>query len=286
MLNTLIRRDAVIDRQGIYVTKEIAEKTVWDKLAIQNPTHAVISAKDADAAAKKSKPQIEHIKQFVSDSTVVLDLGAGYGRVAEYLLPQQPLAGYVAVDSAYNMLELFKRRYELSAEEQQTPVVFVNADMHTLPLLPQTVDVVIVSAVFLHNHKEVVSRAMIEVSRVLKPGGTLLVYSSFPRAASLMGLQGYAYQALLNLLGKPYKNGPVRYYRAKEVRRLLKEYKTVELVPYGFAVLPKSIIFFPKALDTLYRTIVANPINQLLEQWCPVSCKKHFATHYDIVAVR
>jgi ubiquinone/menaquinone biosynthesis C-methylase UbiE len=286
MLDTLVRRDAVIDKKGIYVTKEIAENTVWDKLAKENPTHAVISAKDSIAAAEKSKAQIADIKKHVSDTTVLLDLGAGYGRVAEYLLPQQTLGGYVAVDSAYEMLSIFKRRYETTPAEMRTPVLFVNADIHTLPLQNQTVDVVIVCAVFLHNHKEVVSRAMAEVTRVLKSGGTILVYSSFPRAATGMGIQGYAYQALLNLLGKPYKNGPVRYYRAKEIRRLLKDFKSVSLVPFGFGIIPKSIIFLPKAIDTMYRTVVANPLNRLLERVCPTTLKKYFATHYDVVATR
>jgi len=286
MLDTLVRRDAVIDKKGIYVTKEIAENTVWDKLAKENPTHAVISAKDAVAAAEKSKTQIADIKKYVSDTTVLLDLGAGYGRVAEYLLPQQVLGGYVAVDSAYEMLTIFKRRYETAPAEQRTPVLFVNADIHTLPLQNQSVDMVIVCAVFLHNHKEVVSRAMAEVTRVLKPGGKLLVYSSFPRAATAMGLQGYAYQILLNLLGKPYKNGPVRYYRGTEVRRLLKDFKSVSLVPFGFAIIPKSIIFLPKFLDTIYRTGFANPLNKVLEKICPTSCKKYFAMYYDVIATR
>ncbi len=286
MLDSLVRRDALIDKQGIYVTKEIAERTVWDKLAKENPTHAVISAKDATAAAQKSKTQIDDIKKYVNESTVLLDLGAGYGRVAEYLLPQQTLAGYIAVDSAYEMLSMFKRRYEVTPDEQRTPVLYLNADMHTLPLQPQSVDVIIVSAVFLHNHKEVVARAMAEVSRVLKPGGTLLVYSSFPRAATAMGFQGYAYQALLNLLGKPYKNGPVRYYRASEIRRLLKEFAAVSLVPYGFAVLPKSLIFLPKVVDSWYRVGIANPVNTLLARIIPKSSHAWFAMYYDVIATR
>ena len=266
--------------------KEIAENTVWDKLAKVNPTHAVISAKDATAAALKSKGQINDIKKFVTDNTILLDLGAGYGRVAEYLLPEQTLGGYVAIDSAYEMLSIFKQRYEITPAEQQTPVLFVNADIHTLPLQNQSVDVVIVCAVFLHNHKEVVGRAMAEVTRVLKPGGTLLVYSSFPRAATAMGVQGYAYQALLNLLGKPYKNGPVRYYRQSEVKKLLKDFKSISLVPYGFAVLPKSVIFLPKIIDGWYRVGIANPVNGLMARIVPKSFQAQFAMYYDVIATR
>ena len=57
-LNSLIKPHSTVEKNGIYVAKEIAEKTVWDKLAIENPTDAVISAKDEADAAKKSIEQI------------------------------------------------------------------------------------------------------------------------------------------------------------------------------------------------------------------------------------
>lgn len=282
----LMKAQDTIERDGIFVTKEIAEQTVWDTLAIENPTDAVISAKDETDAAKKSAPQIADIKQYIQSGDVVLDCGTGYGRVAKYLLPDQPLGGFIGVDSSYQMLSLFKQRYEGSAAEQKTPLLLLNADMHTLPLTDASVDVVVVSAVFLHNHKEVVQRAMQEIKRVLKPGGTMLVYSSFPRAATLMGMQGLAYQALLNLLGKPYKNGPVRYYWRREVSHLFDGFTEVELRPVGYAVLPKTLIFLPGFLEKIWRVGIANPVNKLLEKMTPARLKYYAATHFDIVAKR
>lgn len=286
MLKDLLKDGKVIEKEGIFVAREIAEKTIWDKLAIENPTHAVISAGDEEAAKKKSEEQIDRIKQFMSEETVLLDLGSGYGRVAKYLLPTQKLAGYVGVDSAYEMLSLFKNRYEGSQAEQATPALFVNADIHTLPLKNASVDVVIVCAVFLHNHKSVVQQSMEELKRVLKPGGTLLVYSSFPRALTLMGLQGYLYQGLLNVLGKPLKNGPVRYYSKSELRKMFSDFKQVTYVPDQFAVLPKTLIFLPSILESVYRKLFSVPINKLLEKITPAALKPYFAVHYDIVALR
>jgi ubiquinone/menaquinone biosynthesis C-methylase UbiE len=282
----LVDAHEVTNKGGIYVTKGIAEKTVWDTLATLNPTHAVISAKNEADAAKKSLEQIEDIRHHLKPTDVLLDYGAGYGRVAQYLLPKMPIGGYVAVDSAYEMLTLFKQRYTGSSEEQATPLLLVNADIHTIPLKNQTVDVVLVSAVFLHNHKDVVTRAMEELKRVLKPGGTLLVYASFPRSATIMGIQGLAYQVFLNFLGKPFKNGPVRYYRRSEILKLVEDFEEVELRPVGFSVVPKSIIFLPRILDKVYRLGFANPINGILEKITPARLKPYFAVHYDVIAKR
>lgn len=285
-LTEIVKPQSTIDRGGILVAKEIAEKTVWDKLALENPTHAVISAGSEAEAAKKSAAQIADIKAHVQAGDILLDLGTGYGRVAKYLLPQMSLRGYVGVDSSFEMLTLFKQHYSASEAEQQTPLLLLNADIHTLPLRDASVDVVIVSAVFLHNHKSVVEQAMAELKRVVKPGGTILIYSSFPRAATLMGMQGLAYQAFLNLIGRPFKNGPVRYYWRREIMHLFDGFTEVELKPVGYALLPKSLIFLPKPIDKVWRTLVAKPLNRALEYITPTFLKYYCAVHFDVVAKR
>ncbi len=282
----LLKTGKTVEKNGIYVASEIAEKTVWDKLANENPTHAVISANDEESARKKSAPQIEDIKRHVKDGDVLLDLGSGYGRVAQYLLPQVQLGGYIGVDSAYAMLSLFRQRYESNAAEQRTPALFLNADIHTLPLKDASVDVAIVCAVFLHNHKNVVKQAVLELKRVMKPNGTVLVYSSFPRSATCMGIQGNIYQGILNLLGRPYKNGPVRYYRKREILKLFTDFSELELIPHEFSIIPKTLIFLPKPIEKLYRQGFSNPVNRLLEKIIPESFKPLFAVHYDVVAKR
>lgn len=282
----LLLPQETIEQGGIFVAKGIAERTVWDKLSLENPTHAVISAANPADAREKSKAQITDIASHLTSTDVLLDFGSGYGRVAEFLLPQMPLRGYIGMDSSYEMLNLFRQRYVRNDDEQQTPLLLLNADIHTVPLRDNSVDVAIVCAVFLHNHKDVVSKAMDELRRVLKPGGTLLVYSSFPRQATAMGIQGMLYQAFLNLLGKPFKNGPVRYYSLKEVTRLLRDFKEVRIRPCGFTVVPKSLIFLPRIVDTWYRVGIANPINSFLENIVPASLKAYFAVHYDVVARR
>ncbi len=286
LLTALIKPQTTVLKEDIYIAKEIAEKTVWDTLAAENPTHAVISAKDEQSAALKSAAQIADIKKFLKPTDVLLDCGTGYGRVAKYLLPEMSIGGYVGVDSSYKMLSLFNQRYRLNESEERTPLLLLNADIHTIPLINECVDVVLVSAVFLHNHKSIVEKSMMEIKRVLKTGGTVLVYSSFPRAATLMGIQGQIYQMFLNLMGRPFKNGPVRYYRKKEILKLFSGFTDVSLKPVGYAVLPKTIIGLPKPLEIVWRVGIANPVNNLLEKITPNQIKHLFAVHYDVVAKR
>lgn len=285
-ISQLLQPHCTIEKDGIFVTKDIANKTVWDELAKENPTHAVISAPNEAAAALKSQSQIADIRRHLAPDDVLLDYGCGYGRVAQYLLPTQTLKGYIGLDSSYNMLQLFHQRYIGSEAEQATPVLFLNADINSIPLQDTSVDKVIVCAVFLHNHKSIVDRAMQQLTRVVKPGGTVLVYSSFPRLASLMGVQGWAYQMVLNIFGRPFKNGPVRYYRAAEIKRLFADFSSVELVPVGYTLLPKTIIVLPWPLEVAYRRGLANPINSALEKITPQSLKRYFATNYDVIAKR
>ena len=285
-LTTLIQPNQTLEQGGMHIAKGIAERTVWDVHAGENATHAVISAPNEEAARIKSEAQIADIKRHLKPNDVLLDFGAGYGRVAQYLLPHMTLAGYVAVDSAHEMLTLFRERYIRNDEEQRTPLLLINADIHTVPLKDDSVDAVIVCAVFLHNHKDVVQKSMQEIKRVLKPGGTLLVYSSYPRAATFMGLQGMLYQALLNLMGKPFKNGPVRYYTKKEVMSLHTGFAELDIIPVGFTVVPKTLIFLPSPIEKIYRTCFSNPVNTFLEKICPKSLQHLFAAWYDVVATR
>jgi ubiquinone/menaquinone biosynthesis C-methylase UbiE len=285
-LTDLLQPQETVEQGGIHIAKGIAERTVWDVHATENPAFAVISAPDDASAKEKSKEQIEDIKTYMSEDTVLLDFGSGYGRVAELLLPGTPLGGYIGMDSSLEMLSLFRQRYIRNDEEQKTPLLLLNADIHTVPLKAASIDVVIVCAVFLHNHKDVVKKAMAELRRVVKPGGVVLVYSSFPRLATAMGMQGALYQFLLNLLGKPFKNGPVRYYSKKEITELFKDFAEIQFVPYGFSVLPKTLIFLPGPLERLWRHGVANPLNSLLEKLFPSSWKPAFAMFFDIVAKR
>lgn len=283
--NTLTQKEFFLSDEQIYSKKSTEGGTVWDTLARENPTHAVISAPDEASAERKSETEIEELLKQLPDG-VLLDLGCGYGRIAKYLLPKRSFTTYIGLDSSYNMLRIFSERYQSEPREKTTPLLLIHSDIHSIPLYDSSVDAIIVSAVFLHNHKSVVRTSLREVERVLKPGGTLIVRSSFPNLISLMGIQGYLYTCLLALFNKGYANGPVRYYTHGEVKRLLSEYQTVTVQAAGFALLPKHILILGGRLNKLYRQLIANPVNYFLESILPKNIQRLFPTHHDVVAIK
>ena len=95
--------------------------------------------------------------------------------------------------------------------------MLVKGAIDDLPLRDGSIDAVITSAVWLHNPKSVVARSVREVFRVLKPGGKLLVFSSFPNGGNPANWQEKFYtEIILPLAGKTEKNGPVRTYSEGE----------------------------------------------------------------------
>ena len=280
----LLTANDLDESDGIFLAKS-AERTVWDDMAQRDATHAVISS-DPDGEWRKSSHQIAQIAQHVTSETILLDVGCGYGRIAKYLLPERSAAAYIGVDGSILMLRLFKERYASSLAEQRTPAVWINGNISDLAIKSGVVDLVVVSAVFLHNHKELVRRAMHEIERVLRPGGKLLVFSCFPRRATLMGVQGSLYQLLLNLLGDRFRNGPVRYYSKRQVEDMLRGFSSRELVPYDFEVVPKSIVVLSGRADELWRKNVASPLNRFLASAIPAKWRSAFCRHYDVVAVK
>ncbi len=277
-----------VKKQDFFYKKEdyISPIKNWDTLSAENHMHAAVSAKDETSEAKKSEYAVEMLIKELQDGCT-LDLGCGYGRLEKYVLKERVFTGWVGLDSSVNMLSIFNKRYSSETAEQRTPLLLINSDINQIPLKDSAVDNVIVSAVFLHNPKEYTKKSLEEVYRVMKPGGKIFIFSNFPNANSLLGLEGNAYLWLLKLLGKQDKNGPVRYFNCQEVERMFGKFSSVNIIRYGFQVMPKTIIGLPEIINKIYRAIIANPLNYIFERILPQTIKhKLFFTHVDLVAVK
>jgi SAM-dependent methyltransferase len=173
----------------------------------------------------------------------VLEIGSGYGRIPLYLAHERGLtwSSYCAVDISENMLRLlleYGRRFELVPVDRLTPLC-VSAD--SLPLESDSFDLVLSSAVFLHMGKEHVLRALAEIARVLRPGGSFVFDVSFPNARNPASLVPRL---------KPARLRPphfMKYWTREEVEAALRDSGlaakagpfTIE--PGGYALLPKNI---------------------------------------------
>lgn len=275
-------------KEGFYYKKDgyISPIKNWDTLAGENHIHAAVSASNEEDEAKKSEYAVDKLIKELENG-YILDLGCGYGRLEKYVLKQRMFNGWIGLDSSANMLDIFNQRYSAESDEQRTPLFLINSDINQIPLKDSVVDNVVVSAVFLHNPKEYTKKSLEEVYRVMKPGGKIFIFSNFPNANSLLGLEGNAYLWLLKLLGKQDKNGPVRYFNPREVERLFGQFSSVNIIKYGFQVIPKTIIGLPEIINQAYRAIIANPLNYLFERILLQSIKqKYFFTHIDLIATK
>jgi len=98
----------------------------------------------------------------------LLDIGTGTGRVLELLAPRVRQA--LGVDASKAMLALARAR--LSTQDLAHCAVRL-ADMYRLPLADRSFDIVVLQMVL--HHAEDPAGAVLEATRVLSPGGRLLV---------------------------------------------------------------------------------------------------------------
>ncbi len=119
--------------------------------------------------------QFEALLALLPREWNVLDVGTGTG----YLLPTlaRHFRRVTAVDPSPAMLSLARQRAE---REGLDNLVFSFGQLEDLPLEPAVVDAAL--AVLVFHHCEDLGRAAVELHRVLRPGGNLLVVDFHPHA--------------------------------------------------------------------------------------------------------
>ena len=152
------------------------------------------------------------------DLGTVLEIGAGYGRIPLYLAREREVSwsAYCALDISERMLHRLVEYRERFAPSE-SPLYPVCASADELPLEDASVDTVLSSVVFLHMGKSFVGRAVRELARVLRPGGSVVFDSSFPNAHNPSNLL---------LQAKPKRLRPpnyMKFWTRREVEALLEE---------------------------------------------------------------
>lgn len=108
---------------------------------------------------------------LIDPTLTVGDLGCGTGQVSELLAPH--VASVIAVDGSTDMVQAARKR--LKGAHQ---VDVRRGDMEALPIGDGQLDVAILALVL--HHVPEPARALAEVSRVLKPGGRVLIVDMLP----------------------------------------------------------------------------------------------------------
>lgn len=140
--------------------------------------HELVSAEDAHQELAGALARLVPLS-----GAEALDVGAGTGRVSRILLDAG--ARVTAVDAAPAMLDVAR------AELSERPIRIVHGDARELPLPDQSFDLAVAGWVFGHfsywnepGWREDVRRALAEMRRVTREGGTLVVIETLGTGAA------------------------------------------------------------------------------------------------------
>lgn len=106
----------------------------------------------------------------LQDGMRILEVGCGPGFVTEQLADRLPHSRIIGLDMDENLLKQAEARLD---EQAQRNIEFVKASVYDTSLPDNSFDFVVARMLFLHLHKT--EEAALELQRVLKPGGKLVI---------------------------------------------------------------------------------------------------------------
>jgi ubiquinone/menaquinone biosynthesis C-methylase UbiE len=180
-----------------------AWNAIWDQDPYSHPQERLQRARRrADAF---------NFARVISSGGVALDVGCGSGETARILEKHSSLV--VGLDRSFGALSLAMRRSSGSA------IQHISGDVELLPFASASFDNVLAFGVIEHIRKS--SRAISELSRVLKPGAKALISTS--NANSVLQINN----RILTRLGK-YQYGYQRNWRSQDLRSKLEKHFLIE----------------------------------------------------------
>ncbi len=181
-------------RDGIYLPQEYEQlkgteqKQRWDKIGktyygsqkIEKATET--SPLKQDYTLLTGKPGSTWDKFPVNKSVdSILEIGCGYGRIPLFLSKDKNLRcqKYYGIDISESLLRrLLKCKQEYDFFPEAEFYIICNS-AEQLPLEDNSLDLVISNCVFMHIPEAQLRNLLVEVSRILKPGGTFVFNHSF-----------------------------------------------------------------------------------------------------------
>ncbi|MAF13599.1 MAG: hypothetical protein CMI53_01770 [Parcubacteria group bacterium] len=149
--------------------KEIAQKILDKNVSDYNQIAASFSQ-----VRTQLWDEFKVIQDLIKTGDKVLDLGCGNGRLRLLSRDQNVKFDYVGVDSSQELIKIAESNNDFKMDSQQ----FLVASMLKLPFADNSFNVVASVAVFHHiPSKQMRLKALQEVKRVLKPGGTLIMFN-------------------------------------------------------------------------------------------------------------
>jgi tRNA (uracil-5-)-methyltransferase TRM9 len=150
----------------IVVSREFMDRDYAKYLLEKNRRDYDLIAEDFSKTRWRIWPEFGIFKRYVKDGDSILDVGCGNGRLLELFKDRK--IDYLGVDISQKLIEIAKRKHP---QED-----FLVADNLNLPFPDNNFDKVFSVAV-LHTipSKELRRKALVELKRVLKPKGLLIL---------------------------------------------------------------------------------------------------------------
>ena len=245
----------------------------WSRLARDNPVAAAAASPSAEPLVKFPTWVRKHYDDGIES---LLDAGCGYGRLSIPLLEEHPRLRVLGVDASDVMLSGFRRLARERALSER--VLLYCGNLVRLPLEDDSFDAALSSAVLLHLPYPEVESVLVELQRVLKRGGKLVLAGSFPNLYTPEGLQNFVYSRL-----RPAANGPVRPFTRRRVEGLMRGFRSLDILAHGLTVFPRSVATVSLPFGDRIRALNRRMTERHLARF---SSRQLFVSHYDVVAVK
>jgi ubiquinone/menaquinone biosynthesis C-methylase UbiE len=269
LFNTKISLNDFLLRDGIYFPKDYQQlnsteqKQRWDKIgktyygSQKIEQAAETSPIKQDYTLLTGRPGGTWLKFPVNKSVdSILEIGCGYGRIPLFLSKEKNLRcqRYYGIDISESLLRRLlkcKQEYDFFPGAE-FHVICASAEL--LPIEDNSIDLVISNCVFMHIPDAQIRNLLVEISRVLKPGGIFIFNHSFHNK-SCPSHQIHNFVRRLN----PVKQNPVylKQYSADEIKAMLTASGITTKCPQytveptqEYAILPQKIKGIPVPFAT------------------------------------
>ncbi|MEI2577486.1 class I SAM-dependent methyltransferase [Scytonema sp. PRP1] len=246
-------------RDGIYFPKDYEQlnsteqKQRWDKIGKTYYGSQKIEQAEETSPIKQDYTLLTGRpggtwNQFPINKSVdsILEIGCGYGRIPLFLSKDKNLKcqKYYGIDISESLLRRLlkcKQEYDFFPEAE---FFIICASAELLALEDNSVDLVISNCVFMHIPEAQIRNLLVEISRVLKPGGTFVFNHSFHNKSC----PSHKIHNLVRRLSPKQNSVYLKQYSASEIEAMLTASGMKEKCPQytveptqEYAILPETI---------------------------------------------
>jgi 2-polyprenyl-3-methyl-5-hydroxy-6-metoxy-1,4-benzoquinol methylase len=183
---------------------------LWQPATEGDARSVILNDEDPERFDESGRGEYGRLSPFIKPDSVVVDVGCGIGRVAQFVAPN--CGTLWAVDASSTMLEMARRKMELSTNVKYALCL----DTSIPDIADASVDFVYSVLVLQHLEREDAFLLLEEIHRILKPSGRAFI--TWPNLT-----QGYGLQSLIDYArsGEKANRSRARIYTTMELETII-----------------------------------------------------------------